>query len=111
MINDTDDFMGRPFSELLHEQGLTDNRADELGKAVDTGTWQGLCDESLFYAVSKCDYKNLLWLEKYYYGFLLIADSYAVRKRMQSPLETLFDYKLKRHNKERVLRRYNKEGV
>ena len=82
-------FMCNAFSEILEGQGLTDTRADELGKAVAPLGWQGTDKAGIYQAVSKCDLGNLRWLEKYYFGFLLIADEFAKSKGYQSPLDTL----------------------
>jgi hypothetical protein len=91
MTEEIENFMDNSFSELLESQGLTDTRADELGKAVAPTGWTGASfgEQEVYQAVSKCDLMNLRWLEKYYYGLLLVAHDYARKKGYQSPLDTL----------------------
>ena len=90
---DEQGFMSNAFSKILEGQGLTDTRADELGKAVAPLRWQGTSKAEIYQAISRCEFGNLRWLEKYYYGLLLVADEYAKSVGYQSPLDTLNDYK------------------
>jgi hypothetical protein len=87
--------MSNAFSEILEGQGLTDTRADELGKAVAPLRWQGTQFDKagIYQAISRCEFGNLRWLEKYYFGLLLVADEYAKSVGYKSPLDTLNDYK------------------
>ena len=92
-------FMSNAFSEILEGQGLTDTRADELGKAVAPLRWQGTDKAGIYQAVSRCEFGNLRWLEKYYYGLLLVADEYAKSVGYKSPLDTLKDYRDSKKNR------------
>jgi hypothetical protein len=89
MTKEIENFMDNAFSQVLERQGLTDTRADELGKAVAPLRWQGFSEEEVYQAISRCDLMNLRWLEKYYYGLMIVAHDYARKKGYQSPLDTL----------------------
>ena len=101
---DEQGFMSNAFSEILEGQGLTDTRADELGKAVAPLRLQGadragIYQARIYQAISRCEFGNLRWLEKYYFGLLLVADEYAKDVGYQSPLDTLKDYRDRKKNR------------